>query len=1205
MQELFGLSMTLLMAILLAIFLGIMAVVGFLAWRHRIMLRLGLRNIPRRPAQTVLIVVGSMLSAVIITASFATGDTISSSIRNASVEGLGTVDEILTPARGAEDFRSAYIDSSRFDRLQQELAGFDDIDGMTPYISETAPTLNLRASLSEGQARIVAPDPDTLQGFGQFTLLSGQAYPLDSLPPGGVLVNEETVDDLDAQVGDTLRLFLQEGFVDLRVEGVVQNGGLAGVNPTILMPLGAAQSIYGKEGRINTIAISNRGGNVSGVDLSHDVATTLRIHFADPQVVEELKLLLSTPEILTLIEGQEAGLTGDQKEELGILRQELVRPEVSNELIRVISDEDVRSGVMDALADGGLTQAEDEADTLFRNLSEMNVFEAKRFFLDLSDQAASGVTALFILLGLFSVGVGVLLVFLIFVMLAAARRTEMGMARAVGAKRSHLVQMFIFEGTAYNLVSAALGVTVGLGVGYLIVAATNQILGGTSDEFEFAFTFELRSAIVAYCLGMIITFATVAVSAYRVSRMNIVEAVRGLPETVTATSEGTLSERLLGVVKAAVRPILFLFAAIKDLLGGRFLGTLRYLAGAAIWLLILPWLADVAVALVRFAWPYVLRGWLTIILGMLLILGGAGPWNQAAPFVIGATFVIIGAGLLLRHAIFRWSSLATLPGLLTLTGGGVLLIYGIAIGSLTDVLIGPVLIAIGAAMFLTGWSNSGNLRPEFIDRLAFTFIGILNLAWWVLPFDTLEPVIGTLDSDIEMFFVSGVAMVAAAVWSLMYNADLLLKALTFLTSGIGKLRPVLVIAVAYPMSAKFRTGLTLAMFGLVIFTLIVMSVLTDAFGNTLADTDSVTGHWDVEMQVNPSNPIHDIESSLADVTQLPPSTFDAVGGFVTAPVAARQADADSPRWKNFSIQAVDAAYLDATEYDLHLIAEGYGPTEEDVWQALRDNPNLAVVRYFAVGDSGQEEFGASSSSFRLEGVSIEDETISPIDVQVLETQTNTQVNYTVIGVLNLVADSEASMIVNKQSVDEALPFPVPVTTYRFRTAPEVDVKQTSRTLESSFLEHGAETVTLKEVIDEEVAVNNAFNNLLVGFMGMGLIVGVAALGVISLRAVVERRQHIGMLRALGYRQGMIQLSFLVEASFVSLLGVGIGVALGAILSFNLVEGFQDQIPGLKFSMPWLQIGIIIAIAYIFAMITTYLPARQAGRIHPAEALRYE
>ena len=44
-----------------------------------------------------------------------------------------------------------------------------------------------------------------------------------------------------------------------------------------------------------------------------------------------------------------------------------------------------------------------------------------------------------------------------------------------------------------------------------------------------------------------------------------------------------------------------------------------------------------------------------------------------------------------------------------------------------------------------------------------------------------------------------------------------------------------------------------------------------------------------------------------------------------------------------------------------------------------------------------------------------------------------------------------------------------------------------------------------------------------GFMGLGLIVGVAALGVISARAVVERRQQIGVLRAIGFRRRMVQL----------------------------------------------------------------------------------
>jgi putative ABC transport system permease protein len=48
--------------------------------------------------------------------------------------------------------------------------------------------------------------------------------------------------------------------------------------------------------------------------------------------------------------------------------------------------------------------------------------------------------------GLFSVMVGVLLIFLIFVMLAAERRPEMGISRAVGTKRRHLIQAFLAEG---------------------------------------------------------------------------------------------------------------------------------------------------------------------------------------------------------------------------------------------------------------------------------------------------------------------------------------------------------------------------------------------------------------------------------------------------------------------------------------------------------------------------------------------------------------------------------------------------------------------------------------------------------------------------------------------------------------------------------------------------------------------------------------
>ena len=110
---------------------------------------------------------------------------------------------------------------------------------------------------------------------------------------------------------------------------------------------------------------------------------------------------------------------------------------------------------------------------------------------------------------------------------------------------------------------------------------------------------------------------------------------------------------------------------------------------------------------------------------------------------------------------------------------------------------------------------------------------------------------------------------------------------------------------------------------------------------------------------------------------------------------------------------------------------------------------------------------------------------------------------------------------------------------------------------------------------------------------------------ISVRAVVERRQSIGMMRAIGYKGWMIQIGFLLEASIIALLGIAIGIGLGSVISYNIVQEIGKEIEGLKFNVPGVNVIVIVVIAWTFAMITTYWPARQASRIYPAEALRYE
>ena len=147
MEKLFGVvPMDTLATVLggtLAIALLILAVVGF---RNRILVKLGLRNIPRRPAQTVLIVVGLMLSTMIITASLAVGDTVTHSIRSFVVtEGLGHTDETVRSAQLAF-LGDDYMSAEEVDLVREVTSGDSRIDGVLPLINEILPVFLPRTS---------------------------------------------------------------------------------------------------------------------------------------------------------------------------------------------------------------------------------------------------------------------------------------------------------------------------------------------------------------------------------------------------------------------------------------------------------------------------------------------------------------------------------------------------------------------------------------------------------------------------------------------------------------------------------------------------------------------------------------------------------------------------------------------------------------------------------------------------------------------------------------------------------------------------------------------------------------------------------------------------------------------------------------------------------------------------------------------------
>jgi putative ABC transport system permease protein len=124
-------------------------------------------------------------------------------------------------------------------------------------------------------------------------------------------------------------------------------------------------------------------------------------------------------------------------------------------------------------------------------------------------------------------------------------------------------------------------------------------------------------------------------------------------------------------------------------------------------------------------------------------------------------------------------------------------------------------------------------------------------------------------------------------------------------------------------------------------------------------------------------------------------------------------------------------------------------------------------------------------------------------------------------------------------------------------------------------------------------------------MALGLIVGVAAIGVIAFRSVVERRQQIGVLRAIGFQRSLVSLSFLIETAFIVLLGLVSGSLLGLALAQILLTSDDFGGVGADFVIPWPIISVILAATVVVALLMAWIPARQAASIAPAEALRYE
>jgi putative ABC transport system permease protein len=488
------------------------------------------------------------------------------------------------------------------------------------------------------------------------------------------------------------------------------------------------------------------------------------------------------------------------------------------------------------------------------------------------------------------------------------------------------------------------------------------------------------------------------------------------------------------------------------------------------------------------------------------------------------------------------------------------------------------------------------LLVRLLPRRAVYTGASLAVLGWGLAANTVRPKVFD-DGSTATFIVLGVVLTFSAVLLVSQNQELLLRLVRPLPGRRAASGLAARLAVAYPVARRFRTGATLIMYGLVVFTLVLISVLGSVIDSGVdRAVAQASGGYALRVDYNPSAPVAD------PATRLTAGRFAGrVSGVAPLEAAAARVLGVPGAAKAVPTTAVGVtpALADHGLFPLDARLDRLGGDDRAVWRAVLADPGYVVLDQYL----GQEGAGIGAVTYR------------PGDtLTVVDPGTGRQEPKVIAGIL---ADSTAfdglgtgggefgsPVLLAAGGLREQFGARVRPSAALLALAPGVSDRAVAADLQGEFLPQGLVATRIQHVVEQDFAANRSFFQLLQGFLALGLVVGVAGLGVVMVRAVRERRRTVGVLRALGFPARVVRRAFLLESSFVALEGILLGTALSIVTSYLLFRNDDDlQGSGVPFPIPWMSISLLVAATAAASLAATAWPARQASRIKPAVALR--
>jgi ABC-type antimicrobial peptide transport system permease subunit len=830
-----------------------------------------------------------------------------------------------------------------------------------------------------------------------------------------------------------------------------------------------------------------------------------------------------------------------------------------------------------------------------------SVSSARLTFFSVAEIIMTLLSTILTALGLLITITGILLITNVQLMNVEDREFQTGVMRAVGESRRGITMSMLIENVFQGILGGIFGLIGGLAFGQTVASYLANMFG--TGELSVQPIVSEQVVVLSVLIGVALGIITGVLPALRASRVNIVEALRGIKVTFEEKSGRNLV--LLGILAVAGGVFVLLINGVIDQ------------SYEAIWLV---------------------EGWNTL-----------DEWRN---ILIGAGLLFSGLGMVLSRFISRVKALNITA---IAVWGAPVFLFVVAMGEwIPDIsglapdilIIGVMEIVVGSVLLVSvnlpplmralrtflvkikGLKGVGQIAPALISshktRSTLTFaifavILTLNVTVATLVPTNLSTIVETEQDSRGIDLIVSLNMPEANITGLSYVEELY-KIDSHITDVIGfKTYKSLTdyqryLALADPYSSDFDYQIDLLPLG-------YGEITSEQIrGNA---TDSFDSNWRYDFYLS-SFPDGINQPPTADVTdeQLNSMSKQAWDVFF--------ASAYTMPAYNVSLSEIMSEDRDLSDIDLTSFSGYAGDELEDV-EVLRDENGSAIENPIVFTDSfllplgiqvwipmntsetgfpvyqaftvaGRLDFqragGFPLSSFNL---------LSGDEFNFMDALGNIYLNEYWANQTSFLAEadgvtstSRAANQYNKFLIKTTYDMDDPqiqLIAQAIEDFTNTDDEGYRSLAEDNF--YVASTTVLYSKIEQSLEMTQRVVSFLQIYVTFGLAIGAIGMAVISIRNVSERKREIGMMRAIGFPRAQVMLSVLLELVVLGIIGLVIGIVNGVLISV----GFANM-QGATLIIPWNDLGVYLGFITLIAIAAGAIPGWFASRIPPAEALRY-